>query len=86
MRVAHGQGPLPIALNHVVQVSTLCRRACMNVAGCILANEQLVSLRIHAAPWERSGEILQVIEFMEIKIFLIYVRKKKLFLGRKIFL
>src|SRR6267142_916765 len=47
MRVAHGiTGPRHIALNHVVQVSTLCRRACMNVAGCILANEQLVNLRI----------------------------------------
>src|SRR5258707_827629 len=39
------KGPPLLALNHVVQVSTLRGRACMNVAGCLLANEQLVTIR-----------------------------------------
>ena len=47
MSAAHGlRGPRHLALNHVVQVSTLRGRACMNVAGCILANEQLVDFSL----------------------------------------
>src|SRR4051794_26798285 len=45
------EGPPLLALNHVVQVSTLRGRACMNVADCILANEQLVMIRITREAW-----------------------------------
>jgi hypothetical protein len=63
------KGPPLLALNHVVQVSTLRGRACMNVAGCILANEQLVSLRVTQYSGGRSGEKFQVVDLMEIEIF-----------------
>src|SRR5258708_7111817 len=72
MSAAHGlRGPRRLALNHVVQVSTLRGRACMNVAGCLLANEQLVTIRIARPCWGRSGGKLQVIDFMEIEIFFV---------------
>ena len=47
----------------------------MNVAGCLLANEQLVTIRIACGPGGRSGEKFQVLDLMEIEIFFVGEQK-----------